>query len=87
MADQESTYSSFAGDQLIVSAELPAMLLATKAVLDQQPPAGVLIFEDQTGRQIDFDFRGTPDDVLARAQVGPGARGRGVPSSASCRAK
>ncbi len=62
----ELTYTAFAGDQLLVTDTLKEMLLRTKAYLDGPAALEVLIFEDQTGRQIDFDFRGTPDDVLAR---------------------
>jgi hypothetical protein len=44
-----------------------------------------LIFEDQTGRQVDFNFRGTPEEVVARvapggAQPGPGRPRLGVVS-------
>jgi hypothetical protein len=42
-----------------------------------------LIFEDQTGRQVDFDFRGTSDEVLERVtavgtRTGPGRPKLGV---------
>jgi uncharacterized protein len=62
----EHTYTSFAGDRLIVSDSLKTMLLKTKEHLDRHPADPVLIFDDQTGKQVDFDFRGTPDEVLAR---------------------
>jgi hypothetical protein len=47
------------------------MLLKTKIFLDTADAAPVLIFDDLTGAQIDFDFRGTPDDVLARLSSHP----------------
>ena len=49
--------------------------------LKAQQPRDVLIFDDQTGRQRDFDLSGTLDEVLARelpAPVGPGRPKLGV---------
>jgi len=83
--DDERTYTSFAGDRLIASADLRTMLLRTKQHLDGDASASVLIFEDQTGRQVDFDFRGTPEEVLERVEAvkprtGPGRPRLGVVS-------
>jgi hypothetical protein len=83
--DDELTYTSFAGDRLIASADLRTMLLRTKQHLDGEASASVLIFEDQTGRQVDFDFRGTPEEVLQRVEAvrprtGPGRPRLGVVS-------
>ena len=39
----------------------------------------VLIFEDQTGRQVDFDLRGSLDEVLAKALPVPAKSGPGRP--------
>jgi hypothetical protein len=63
---ENGTYTAFAGNRLIVSGDLKTMLLRTKACLDAGEADAVLIFEDQTGKQIDFDFRGTPEEVIAR---------------------
>lgn len=68
---QKTTYTAFAGNRLIITDTLEKMLLRTKIYLDSPDPDPVLIFEDQTGRQTDFDFRGTPDDVLARLSFHP----------------
>lgn len=80
----EPTYTTFAGERMIVTGDRRAMLLRTKQHLDGGG-AAVLIFEDQTGRQVDFDFRGTPDEVLAREappaqKAGPGRPRLGVVS-------
>jgi hypothetical protein len=40
--------------------------LAVRALLKEQPNAVVLIFDDESGRQVDFDLRGSDQDVLAR---------------------
>jgi len=61
----ENTYTAFAGDEQIAAGDVHALLAGAKAHLDAGGDA-LLIFEDQTGIQVDFDFRGTLDDVLAR---------------------
>jgi len=65
------TYTAFAGDRLVVSGDLTTMILRTKECLDDGENCQILIFEDQTGRQVDFDFRGTPDEVLSRLTSHP----------------
>jgi hypothetical protein len=67
----DRTYTAFAGNKLIISGNLRTMLLGTKKNIDKGETATILIFEDQTGNQIDFDFRGTPDDVLAKLSSHP----------------
>lgn len=82
--DEERTYTAFAGVRRIATADRKTMLLETKAYLDGGDPEPVLIFEDQTGKQVDFDFRGTPEEVLERADAsgakrqGPGRPKLGV---------
>jgi uncharacterized protein len=66
-----NTYSSFAGDRLISSDDLNTMILQTKDYIERHGPNQILIFEDQTGIQIDFDFRGTHDEVLSRLATHP----------------
>lgn len=83
LIDMDGTYTSFAGEKLLVSGSLAEMLARTKQHLDEHEEANVLIFEDRTGKQIDFDFRGTVTDVLARAipekkTAGPGRPKLGV---------
>ncbi len=68
---EEHTYTVFAGERHLTTDTLKPMLLRTKEYLDSPDALPVLIFEDQTGRQIDFDFRGTADDVLARLDTHP----------------
>src|SRR4051812_39438515 len=73
---EDPTFTVFAGSQLLVSGAKSEVLKATKRHLDASGGA-VLIFEDQTGRPVDFDFRGSIDDVLARAADAPkGGPGR-----------
>ncbi len=77
--DSQPTFTSFAGTKQIRSGELRAMLRETKAYLDGGGNDPVLIFEDQTGQQVDFDFRGTLDDVVKRTEVPRPAAGPGRP--------
>lgn len=78
------TYTVFAGDRLLCAGSLTDVLGHTKEYIDAQDRKGVdprvLIFEDQTGRQTDFDFQGPLAEVLARARprVGPGRPRLGV---------
>ena len=73
------TFSAFAGDRRVVSGALEATLLAVKERFDGDPSEPVLIFEDQTGRQVDFDLRGAPEEVVARARPEPARTGPGRP--------
>lgn len=83
--ENTQSFTAFAGDRLIVSGELKVTLLATKRRMDKGAHAPILIFDDSTGKQVDFDFRGTPEEVLARlsshplfAPAGPGRPKLGV---------
>lgn len=82
--ESATTYTAFAGPRRIVSGSLKDVLLETKARFDSAPSDPVLIFEDQTGRQVDFDLRGTMEAVLERAapprRAGPGRPRLGVVS-------
>ncbi len=79
----ERTYTSFAGARRIVSGPLDEMLRSTWRRLRTGPRETVLIFDDETGLQVDFDFRGDADEVVARAENArsetPGATTRGRP--------
>ena len=74
--DTTPTYSAFAGHRRIAGGEMSTMLRATRDYIDRCHPEDLLIFEDQTGRQIDIDFRGSIDDVLARAAKSDTQRAR-----------
>ena len=72
-------YSAFSGDRLIAFGPLADVLGASKAHVDSSEDPRLLIFEDKTGRQIDFDFSGTLDEVLERALPAPPRTGPGRP--------
>ncbi len=64
-------FTAFAGSQLIASGDIQTTLTATKHRIDAGETEPVLIFEDHTGAQIDFDWRGNVEDVLARLAEHP----------------
>ena len=85
--EDKQTFSAFAGERLVVAGPLEAFLPSIKERFDQEPTEPLLIFEDRTGRQVDFDLRGTVDEVVARstrapepARAGPGRPKLGVVS-------
>ncbi|MGC3996279.1 MAG: DUF2239 family protein [Anaeromyxobacter sp.] len=77
----DDSYTAFVGHRRLASGSRREVLLAVKAAA---PAEGLLIFEDATGRQVDFDLRGTPEEVVARAEgrerAGPGRPRLGVVS-------
>lgn len=73
------TFSAFAGQRRVVSGDLRAVLVALKERFDVDPGEQILVFEDRSGRQVDFDLRGTLDAVLARALPEPPRAGPGRP--------
>ncbi|GLQ94863.1 DUF2239 family protein [Dyella acidisoli] len=84
------SYTSFQGHRRLASGAPHVVALAVKLAAERGGSRPVLIFDDSTGRSIDFDTRGTDDDVVARyrpvsacqgtAEVEPEApRGRGRP--------
>ena len=77
---ETSTYTAFTGALQIVSGDLKTMLHAVKRYTDAHPMEGVIIFEDETGRQIDFDLRGSDAEILARVEPAKPRQGPGRPS-------
>lgn len=80
---KDQTYTAFVGANLLASGSLDEILATLKSRFDDDAGALFLTFDDQTGRQVDFDLRGTLADVQARyrpapARVGPGRPKLGV---------
>lgn len=80
----EPIYTAFSGARCIASGSLRDVLRAAKGHTDRSDDL-ILIFEDRSGRQVDFDLRGTLDQVLEREapirrQSGPGRPRLGVVS-------
>ncbi len=79
--ENNRTYTAFAGNRLIASGSLRTTVLRTKECLDQGETAEILVFDDYTGRQVDFDLHGTLDEVLARLASHPLFASSEAPSS------
>jgi hypothetical protein len=76
-------YTAFVGERLMASGSLEELLPRLKATFDRDRSAMFLVFDDETGAQVDFDLRGTVEEVLARncpnpPQTGPGRPRLGV---------
>ena len=81
--EDDKTYTAFVDATLLDSGPLDELLIAVKSRFDADPGTLILIFEDHTGRQVDFDLRGALAEVLiravpGRARVGPGRPKLGV---------
>ena len=60
------TYTTFIGHDLLATGPVATAVLAAKTRMDSGENAPILIFDDHTGKQVDFDYEGTPDQVIAR---------------------
>lgn len=58
--------TAFDGARRIASGSYVRVALAVKDHVRVHPDASVLIFDDTTGEQIDFDLRGSDEDISAR---------------------
>src|SRR3954469_12071600 len=77
--DDDITYTAFVDTNLLASGSRDEVLAALKSRFDRDRSTLVLTFEDQTGKQVDFDLGGTLADVLARYQPAPARVGPGRP--------
>ncbi|ASL43826.1 hypothetical protein bAD24_I10055 [Burkholderia sp. AD24] len=66
MTSSISTCTAFEGHRRIASGSLPNVALAVKAVLARGEQAPVLIFDDITSQPVEFDLRGTSEEIVAR---------------------
>lgn len=61
-----SSFTAFHGKKLLARGSAVEVALAAKNLLDEHSGADVLIFDDLSGRQIDFNLAGSCEDVAAR---------------------
>lgn len=71
MKNNLETYTAFVGNERLATADLETLLLRIKRRLEAGEDRTVLVFEDATGVQVDFDLSGTDDEVLARLKTHP----------------
>lgn len=74
----ELNYVVFAGTRRVAAGQLRDVLPVLKRRFDRNPSDLGLVFEVETGRQVEFDLRGTPAQIFDRALPAP-QRGRGRP--------
>ncbi len=80
----DKTYCAFSGERLVARGELSSVLTAAKAELERARDRSMLFFEEQTGKQVEFNLAGSTKEILARAlapsqtRVGPGRPKLGV---------
>ncbi|GAA5503604.1 hypothetical protein Dxin01_03363 [Deinococcus xinjiangensis] len=72
----ERTYTIFGGVERLTTGSLRDILTYLKT---QESTVSPLIFDDHTGRQVDFDLSGTLEEVLAREVPTAPKAGRGRP--------
>jgi hypothetical protein len=92
--DTNPTYTAFGGHTALATGLIQPVVAAAKTHWDLGKDT-VLVFDDVTGKQIDFDFEGSPDEVqdklwwhplfrstesLMTARTGPGRPKLGVVS-------
>jgi len=82
---ETQTYTSFIGHKLLAHGDLVKVVLRIKRKLKEEPHAPILIFSDLTGKQMDFDLRGSEKEIEERLQKfvaeepGNTVQGRGRP--------
>ncbi len=69
------TCTAFAGVRRIATGDLTAVALQVRQVLGGGELSPILIFDDQTGEQLELDLRGSVKDVLARLDKSPARSG------------
>ena len=73
---EDLSCTAFAGSQRIAGGSPIDVAVALRRHLDWYPGAAVLVFDDATAQPVEFDLRGTPEDVAARLKAPPRGRGR-----------
>lgn len=74
--------TAFQGVNRLASGAPADVALAVKAAMQQPTHCAVLVFDDATGRRVEFDLRGTEADIMARLtpeETGRPIRGPGRP--------
>jgi len=61
--------TAFDGDRRLASGPLAEVAVAVKRAVGEERSHGILVFEDATGRVVDLDLRGSPEEVAARHRL------------------
>ena len=68
MEQDLTTVTAFAGDRLLAAGPAAEVALALKAAAAMPGEVALLVFDDRTGRQVDFDMRGSDAEIVARLE-------------------
>ena len=80
----QDTFAAFQGVQLLRRGALDSVLAAVKdAAAAGMAEPGILIFDESSGRQVDFDLRGTLSEIVERANAQLAAKPAAGRASAS----
>jgi hypothetical protein len=63
---EELGFTAFAGQRRLATGSLVEVARRIRQSLDDGETAPIILFDDSTGKPIDLDLRGTPDEVAAR---------------------
>lgn len=75
--------TAFEGGRMLLSGPLVDVVMAVKASAERGASEPILVFDDATGRTLDFDLRGTKADIVARlspSSAKPGLQDASAPS-------
>jgi uncharacterized protein len=74
---------AFDGDRRIAQGDLQTVAQKAKAHIDQRESAQVLVFDLETSRLVEIDFRGTGADVVQRLRAATHAQPEATPPQTS----
>jgi hypothetical protein len=64
-----NTYTAFEDSKLLAHGSLQEVVLKIKKKMGKSDNHSAIIFSDETGKSMDFNFQGTEKDVLKRLEV------------------
>lgn len=64
-----TTYTAFEGHKILAQGNFAQVIMKIKKYLGKEAHSSVLIFSDETGKTMDFNFQGTEQDVEKRLEV------------------
>lgn len=73
MTQSPHHYIAFEGSKRIAAGTLHEVALKVKHAIDTRPHARILVFNQASSELIDFDHRGTPEQMLKKLGHGPAA--------------
>jgi len=76
-------HTAFAGHRLLAAGALADVALAVKRAIDAGSEAAILVFDDQTGKQVDLDLRGDEAAVAQRHGVRAEPLAADIPAEAA----